>query len=289
MKRVILLTGVSSGIGLALAKKLLALKQDYVIATVRAQSRSALEKNGIKQTSLFWIREMDVTSDNDRKRVIAEIKEKLGRIDVIINNAGISYRAVVEHMSEEDELKQISTNYLGPIGLIRHALPIMRNQQSGKIINVSSVSGMMSMPTMSSYSASKWALEGATEALWYEMKPWNIQVSLIQPGFIHSDSFKNVYKPKCNEEPYKQVRDPYHHYYENMTPFIEKMMRLSRTTADDVADVIIDVMNSKSPKLRVAGTFDARVFYILRRILPRRFYHYMLYKFLPKIKEWAED
>jgi len=96
-------------------------------------------------------------------------------------------------MTVADEQLQMQTNYFGPLALIRDLLPSMREKGRGKIINVSSVSGMIAMPTMASYSASKHALKGASEALWYEMKPYGINVSLIQPGFIKSNSFHNVY------------------------------------------------------------------------------------------------
>jgi short-subunit dehydrogenase len=103
-----------------------------------------------------------------------------------ISRPSASYRAVVEHMSEPEEQHQFDTNYFGAVGLIRLVLPYMREIGRGKIINVSSVSGMLAMPTMGSYSASKYALEGLSEALWYEVRPLGINVSLIQPGFVKS-------------------------------------------------------------------------------------------------------
>ena len=92
------------------------------------------------------------------------------------------YRAVLEHVSDAERVAQMDVNYLAPMDLIRLVLPRMREKHAGRILNVSSVGGMMAMPTMAVYSASKFALEGATEALYYEVRPWNIRVSLIQPG-----------------------------------------------------------------------------------------------------------
>lgn len=106
----------------------------------------------------------------------------------------------------------------------------MRKKGRGKIINISSVSGMLAMPTMSSYSASKAALEGASEALWYEMRPFGIDVSLVQPGFIHSESFKNVRYTERGLQS-EAGSDEYSQFYNSMKPFITKLMGLSRTSA----------------------------------------------------------
>src|SRR5262249_35124723 len=151
--------------------------------------------------------------------------EKWGGVNILVNCAGISYRAVMEHMTEKDEYRQMNVNYFGPVALMRLVLPHMRSEGRGKIINVSSVSRLLSMPTMASDTASKYALEGASEALWYEVKPLGINVSLIQPGFVHSKSFMNVYyTEKSKEAEYKGADEPYGDYYAHMTPFISKLM-----------------------------------------------------------------
>ncbi|HWU42151.1 MAG TPA: SDR family oxidoreductase, partial [Bdellovibrio sp.] len=227
-KPVVLVTGCSSGIGLALAK-LLHEKTEYrVIVTAREKSIQKVH-DVFLEDERFLIRVLDVTNEDNRKSLISEIDRRWGGVDVLINNAGISYRAVVEHMTTNDELLQMKTNYLGPMGLIRLVLPHMRSTGKGKIINVSSVSGMLAMPTMASYSASKFALEGACEALWYEMRPFGVKVCLVQPGFVHSSSFHNVYHTQ-QSEPARNWSGPYSNFYKNMTPFIEKMMNLSPTT-----------------------------------------------------------
>ena len=144
----------------------------------------------------------------------------------------------------------------------------------------------MSMPTMSAYSASKFALEGATEALWYEMKPWNIKVSLVQPGFVHSDSFDHVYlTEKVRQD--LQGEQAYEAYYRNMSSFIARMMRWAQATPASIADVILQTMRRSHPPLRVAATIDARFFSLLRRFLPRSLYHNILYFMLPKIWQWG--
>ena len=134
----VLLTGASSGIGLSLAEKLSRLPY-RVIATARESSLASLHSAGLGECENIIIRSMDVTIDEQRKSVVNEAEEKWGGIDILINNAGISYRAVVEHMTEEDEHLQLDTNFHGPMAMIRLVLPRMRREKAGRIINISSV------------------------------------------------------------------------------------------------------------------------------------------------------
>lgn len=220
------------------------------------------------------------------KNLVAEIAARWSGINILINNAGVSYRAVVEHMSADEEQHQFATNYFGPVGLIRAVLPHMRKLGSGKIINVSSVSGMLAMPTMGSYSASKYALEGLSEALWYELKPLGINVSLIQPGFVHSKSFLNV-KYSVLSNPGNDIEGVYADYYQYMTPFIERLMKLSLTSPKDVAVRILKVIDNKNPPLWIPATLDAKIFYYLRRFIPRRILLNLLFSVLPSSRKWA--
>ena len=286
-KRVVLITGASTGLGLALTKELLSSGNFHVIATARRSSLHRFEDLGLFENENLWIRPLNVLSKIERDKVVAEANEKLGGIDVLVNNAGYCLRGVVEQVNETERLKQIDTNFRAPMALIRGVLPYMRKKRYGHIINISSVSGMMAMPTMSIYSASKFALEGATEALWYEVRPWNIKVCLIQPGFINSDSFKNVELTRESRKSIQDKNNPYH--YNSMAPFIARMMRLSPTTPEKIARRIHKVINSKNPPLRVPVTIDAYVFGLLRKLLPRSIYHALMYYFLPKIYRWGED
>lgn len=285
-KPTILVTGCASGIGLALAKLLYKEKRYRVVVTARTRSLDKLKSIFIEDDR-FIIRPLNVTDDFQRKALIQEINDKWGGVNVLVNNAGISYRSVIEHMTEEDEIKQMATNYLGPMGLIRLVLPNMRIRGRGKIINVSSVSGMLSMPTMGSYSASKHALEGACESLWYEAKPYGIDVCLVQPGFINSNSFRNVYYTELSK-PEAAEQSVYKEYYKNMAPFIEKMMRLSPTDPKRVAKIILKTIKRSDPPLWIPATLDAWAFYYIRKILPRRFLLPILFFFLPKARSWAK-
>jgi short-subunit dehydrogenase len=282
---IILITGASSGVGRALAELFYKLPQYRTVVTARRLSLANLRKN-YEENNHFKIVELDVLDPKSRKRCLGTIRESWGDVDILINNAGISYRSVVEHMADDDEQLQMNTNYFGPFALIKDIIGSMREKGRGKIINISSVSGMLAMPTMASYSASKHALEGASEALWYEMKPFGINVSLIQPGFIHSHSFRNVYYSN-KSHPDKQRGGAYSDYYQHMGPFIEKLMKLSWTTPEQVAKKILWVIQKQNPPLWVPATPDATLFYFLRRLIPRRWLMPVLFFFLPKSQLWA--
>lgn len=287
-KPVILVTGCSSGIGLALAELLYAQTSYRVVVTARSSSIDVL-KNQFKENESFWIRPLDVTSDFERQELVYEISSKWGGVSVLINNAGVSYRAVLEHMSEDDEQQQMAVNYFGPVALIRLVLPAMREQGRGKIINVSSVSGMLAMPTMASYSASKYALEGVSEALWYETKPLGVNVSLIQPGFIKSKSFKNVYYTQASKRAGESGPSTvYADYYKSMEPFVEKLMSRSLTKPESIAKLILRVIQTENPPLWIPATLDAFIFYYLRRLIPRRLLLPLLYMALPNSGRWGE-
>jgi short-subunit dehydrogenase len=164
----------------------------------------------------------------------------------------------------------------------------MREKGRGKIINISSVSGMLAMPTMASYSASKYALEGMSEALWYETKPLGIDVSLIQPGFINSNSFRNVYYTE-KSNPKAVAGGPYCDYYDNMSPFVEKLMRNSFSTPEKIARLILKVIKKENPPLWIAATLDASIFYYIRRLLPRRLLLPILFYALPGARHWGRS
>jgi len=285
-EQTVLITGASTGIGLAMARALSRTKY-RVFLTARRESLPRFDVHAIGESRNVRIRPLDVTNAEERESIIAEADRDWGGIDILVNNAGVSYRAVVEHVEEDERLAQMDVNFRSPMELIRLVLPGMRRKRAGRIITVSSVGGMMAMPTMGAYSASKFALEGAHEALWYEVRPWGIRVSLVQPGFVHSDGFQKVrYTPKSDRSEH-ELAEPYHEHYVNMAPFIEKVMKSSRATPQSVAEVVLKTMRRRRPPLRVPATFDAFGFSVLRRILPRSTYHWLLYKLLPHVDTWG--
>ncbi len=284
-KPVVLITGCASGLGFALSKILKHSYQYNVVATCRSHRLKHL-RSLIAETEHFKIKELDITDDKNIYQLVHDVCTEWGRIDVVINNAAVCYRGVVEHMDADSELIQLKTNYLGPMSLIRAILPIMREQRSGQIINVSSVSGMVAMPTMASYSASKHALEGATEALWYETRPFGICVNLVELGFIKSDSFNHVVLSN-KAEMSQMVKGPHSEYYASMTPFIEKLMSLSITSAHDVALKISKVIKNKPNNLRIMATPDVWLFSILKRILSSGLQNRLFYWMLPGSIRWG--
>jgi hypothetical protein len=164
----------------------------------------------------------------------------------------------------------------------------MRGIRFGRIINISSVGGMTAMPTMGAYSGSKFALEGASESLWYEVRPWGIHVSLVQPGFINSDGFRKVQFTAQGRAALADPADAYHRHYLNMGELVGALMQLTFQSAEDVAETILQVIDAKNPPLRVSGTLDALAFDLLRRLLPARLYHRLLYAGLPRVWEWGD-
>jgi NAD(P)-dependent dehydrogenase (short-subunit alcohol dehydrogenase family) len=284
-KSVALITGCSSGLGRALAERLIHSGNYRVVVTAREKSMERLREI-FQESEDVLIRKLDVTDDPNIFEVVNEVCCLWGSINVLINNAGICYRAVVEHMDIHSEMIQLKTNYLGPMSLVRAVLPIMREQRGGRIINVSSVSGMVSMPTMASYSASKHALEGASEALWYESRPYGIKVSLIEPGFIHSDSFRHVvYSRKA--ELSASLKGPHHEYYESMAPMVERLMRWTFATPESIAKKVERLLSQDSPPLRLRVTLDAQLFALFKKLLPSRVFHKIMFWLLPGADKWG--
>lgn len=284
-KKIVLITGCATGLGKALTERLLKTREYKLVITARAHHLPQLEiQYGHLEDVL--LRELDITNEHQILHLVNEICNEWGRLDILINNAGVCYRSVVEHMDRESEMLQLETNYLGPMTLIRSILPIMREQMSGHIINVSSVSGMVSMPTMGSYSASKHALEGATESLWYEARPYDIKVSLVEPGFINSDSFKNtLYSKKARLS--AKLKGPHSEYYASMAPFVERLMRWAFATPDSIAQKIEKLMKDPNPPLRLRVTVDAVVFSVLKKILPAFLFHKVMFLLLPGSRLWG--
>ncbi|MFK7930854.1 MAG: SDR family NAD(P)-dependent oxidoreductase [Myxococcota bacterium] len=286
MSDVVLITGASVGVGLELARLLRSTDRRLVL-TARPASLHRFASVGFQDTDRVWVRPLDVTARESQEALIGEIEARWGGVDVLVNNAGVSWRSVVEHVAEPERLEQMDVNFRSPMSLTVRCLPHMRAQRRGRIIAVSSVGGMMAMPTMAVYSASKFALEGAYEALWYEVRPWNIGVTLVEPGFINSDGFEKVRFTDLARSSLTDDNDPYHQHYRHMESFVGTLMRTFGQSPKHVAKRVVRAIERRSPPLRMAGTFDARIFQLARRLLPRRIYHELLYRGLPGIRSWG--
>jgi NAD(P)-dependent dehydrogenase (short-subunit alcohol dehydrogenase family) len=283
---VVFLTGAGRGLGLALAHRLVR-GHWRVVLSAREPSLAGLAQAGIVSSPRVEILPLDITDAEQRRAAVARAIARFGRIDALVNNAGVAYRSVLEHVQDDERLAQMDVNFLAPMELVRLVLPGMRERRRGRIVNVSSVGGMMAMPTMAVYAASKFALEGASEALWYEVRPFGVCVTLVEPGFIHSTSFQNTRFTAESARSLVAQDDPYHAHYEHMGPFIARLMDWSRASPDFVARRVMRALTMRSPPLRMSGTPDAFLFSTLRRLLPRRMYHAVLYRCLPSVARWG--
>ncbi len=196
MQKVIFITGVSSGFGKSMSEFLEG-KGFIVYGT----SRRTLE--GVQK---YKVLKADVTDKSSVDDAVQTILREEGRIDVLINNAGMGISGPIEFSSTEDIKLQMDTNFIGTVNMIQSVLPAMRKQRSGTIINISSIGGIMGLPYQGFYSASKFAIEGLSEALRMELKPFNIKVVVIRPGdfFTGFTSNRRIEKELNANGPYEK-------------------------------------------------------------------------------------
>lgn len=183
-KNVILITGASSGIGKVTAKYLSS-KGNIVVATSR-RAPSVEKINFSKEVSYPLLIQMDVTDEKSIKDGISFIQTRIGDIDVLINNAGIGISGPIEDISKEHMKAIFDTNFFGAMTVTQHVLPMMRAKKNGLIIMVSSIAGVIGLPYQGVYSASKFALEGISEALRLELKSFGVNVVLLEPGVFNT-------------------------------------------------------------------------------------------------------
>jgi len=183
-QEIVFITGVSSGLGRALAKE--ALADGYrVVGTVRTESaRVEFEK---LQPGRAFGRLLDVTAIDEVPRVVAQIEADLGPIDVLVNNAGYGHEGTVEESSMEELRRQFEVNVFGVVAVIKAALPFMRKRRRGRIINITSMGGLITMPGVAFYHGSKFALEGISGSLAKEVKGLGIAVTAVEPGMFRTD------------------------------------------------------------------------------------------------------
>lgn len=184
MSKTWLITGSASGIGLSTAELVLA-RGENLVATARNVDRLLnLARRYGKQVELI---ELDVTNAPAARRVVDTAMERFGRLDVLLNNAGYAHLSPFEQVSEDDFKSEIDTNFYGVVNLTRAALPVMRRQKSGHIINISSSSARFGSPGSTAYTAAKWAVSGFTASLAKEVKPFGVKAIAIEPGSIRTN------------------------------------------------------------------------------------------------------
>lgn len=250
-KRTVLVTGCSSGIGLATCH-VLSRNNFMTYGTVRNLSKAKKIQDLINRENLsLKILRLDVNDNQSIKLAIKKILNDTGRIDVLINNAGYGMFGPIEEITIQEIKKQFETNFFGAIRLIKAIVPIMRKQGNGTIVNISSMVGRFAVPLNSAYVSSKFAVEGLSESISFELEEFGIRVIVIEPGVVKSDFFHNVKVKGMNLE------SPYRELMERRVNFLDKAMKNSLTSSYDVAGTILDALNSKDPKFRYVIGNDA--------------------------------
>ncbi len=255
MEKVVLITGASSGIGLHTAK-LFQSKNWKVAATMRSPEK-ATELQKIVDIECF---RLDVTDNDFIRNAIAGTIEKFGRIDAVVNNAGFAVVGPFEAATEEQIERQMQTNVYGLMNVCREILPIFREQKRGTIINVASMGGRLTFPLYSIYHASKWAVEGFSESLQYEVKDFGIKIKIIEPGPIKTDFYDRSMSISK-----KEGLTAYDNFAARAMP---NMQKAGETGPDGsvVAEVIYAAATDGSWKMRYP--VNSRAILTLRRLLP---------------------
>ena len=245
MHQVALITGCSSGIGYETAL-MLARNGYHTFATMRNTKKSdSLEEIIEKERLNLNIRELDVNDDTSIENTINCITREANRIDVLINNAGYGLVGFFEDLNLDEIRNQFETNFFGVLNITKKIIPIMRLQKSGTIINVSSGAGQVGFPGISAYVSTKFAIEGFSESLMYELFPYGIKVVIIEPGVIKSNFFRNCI---VSEHSMKKS-SPYSRSLDKFQKNVE-LMQEHATSPIDVAKVIIQVLGNNEPKQR---------------------------------------
>jgi NAD(P)-dependent dehydrogenase (short-subunit alcohol dehydrogenase family) len=253
--KIALVTGASSGFG-QLTASALADRGYRVFGTSRKEQSTA--SNGIGMLRL------DVRSDDSVRSCVEQVMAQVDRIDVLVNNAGQIHASVIEETSLEQAKDVLETNFWGAVRVTDAVLPIMRRQRHGHIINVSSLAGLVGIPGQAFYSASKFALEGYTEALSMEVEQFSIVVSLIEPGFFKTHLHREMQHGAIRSDDYATLRET-----------LETTLAAAIEQGDDphkVAEMIARIAGTTSPRLRYRVGNDSIWVPRLRACLPHKLF-----------------
>lgn len=250
-EKVAVITGSSSGIGLETALTL-ARKGFLTYATMRNLAKSDNIKTVADKDHLpIRIVQLDVTDDTSVNNAVQSIIKETGRIDILVNNAGYALSGAFEDLSLEEIKNQYDTNFYGIIRTTQAVLPIMRKQRSGRIINISSGLGLFGFPGMSAYSSTKFAMEGLSESMAYELDQFGIKVILIEPGVIRtniSNSIVIAKKAQDSSSPYSQMMQKMDNNFKKFTE--------NASSAEVVANIVMEAATSEKPHLRYLAGKD---------------------------------
>ena len=257
MQKVIFITGISSGFGKKTAA-LLAQNGHTVYGTVRKMAETEPNVNVLL---------MDLMNTDSITNAVQSVLQKEGRIDVLINNAGMHTGGSIETLPIEYIKMQMETNFLGLVHLTRAVLPVMRKQVGGTIINFGSIGGLMGLPFQGFYSASKFAVEGFSEALRMEVKQFNINVVVINPGDFNTSNSANRRGFLANSD-----NDPYQSQFKKTLSIIEND-EAKGWSPDILAKKIVKIVECKKPKQRyVIASLEQKMAVVLKNILPGKIF-----------------
>ena len=252
MDKVAIVTGSSSGIGFETA---LALAREgyHTYATMRDVKKSNKILDIAKKENIkIEVLELDVNNENTIKKAVEKVLNEKKRIDVLVNNAGYFVVGCLEDLSIEDLKEQFETNFFGVIRTIQAVLPTMRSQKSGTIVNISSVAGRIGFPVTPAYISSKFAVEGLSESMRYELSPFGIKTIIIEPGVIKTNIFTNLKNSTKSNPVYKDMTEK---VMNGLT-----MMSEMGTPPQEVAKTIIKAVSSENPLPRYPVGNDAIMF-----------------------------
>jgi NAD(P)-dependent dehydrogenase (short-subunit alcohol dehydrogenase family) len=255
-QKVALVTGSSSGMGLETAV-LLARSGFHTYASMRTLEKSKnITQIASAEILPLQVVQLDVNDDVSVKDAIRNIDTEKGRIDVLVNNAGYGLFGSLEDLSIEEIKAQFETNFFGVIRVTQQVLPIMRKQKSGgTIVNVSSVGGRIGLPAVSAYHSTKFALEGLSESISYELEPFGIRVVIIEPGVIRTNIMNSSVLAKKALDP----KSPYSSLMQKVENGFKSMLENTSISSqpEEVAKVILQAVTSENPQLRYTVGNDA--------------------------------
>ena len=264
MAKVVLITGGSSGIGKSIGE-FLSNKGYVVYGTSRNPDKY--------KDSAFTILQLDVKNMSSIEKTVESILAKEGRLDVLVNNAGVGITGPIEETPEVEIKANFETNFFGPINIIKSVLPQMRRQGEGLIINITSIAGYMGLPYRGVYSASKAALEIITESFRMELKDFNIEMTNVAPGdFATNIAAGRYHTPLIEGSPYEK---PYGNTLEVMNTHVD-----TGSNPNMMAEAVFKIINTKKPKVHYkVGSFMQKFSIVLKRILPDKIFEKLLLKF----------
>ena len=265
MKKTIFITGASSGIGRA-AVELFAKKGWNVAATMRSpEKEQSLQK--LENVRLF---RLDVTHPETITAAMESALKGFGDIDVLVNNAGYGAVGIFEKAEPEQIQKQFDTNVFGLMNVTRAFLPHFRKRKAGTIINISSVGGRITFPVYSVYHATKWAVEGFSESLQFELRPFNIDVKLVEPAAIKTDFYSR------SKDVFQKKGFPDYDTYEKVTLSNANKFGEEAPGPEVVAKTIWKAATGNCKKMRYPSSSQGKMLLMIRKIIPLRWFLFII-------------